>query len=175
MSMPTFNIVEKPAAPENFKVVVGPLRSIKAIVLHIMDGSLSGTDSWFANKKADVSSHYGIGHKGEIHRYVADQNIAYHAGEVVEPSWTLISQYGMDPNLYTIGIEHEGKASDTTFPAVQLEASAALVAALCAKYSIPLDSLHVIGHHEIKASKLCPAALPKSQIIAQALQYGQVT
>ncbi len=40
----------------------------EAIVIHIMDGTLVGTDSWFANHTSQVSSHYGIGKNGEVHQ-----------------------------------------------------------------------------------------------------------
>ena len=46
-----------------FKVRFAVLQNFKPelIVLHIMDGTLSGTDSWFADPSSQVSSHYGIG------------------------------------------------------------------------------------------------------------------
>lgn len=174
--MPTYTVEWKGCHAKNFRPMAEGNRVIRAIVLHIMDGSLSGTDSWFNNEKAGVSSHLGIGHKGEIHRYVQDKDIAFHAGVVVQPSWPLIHTFVGNPNDYTLGIEHEGKATDETFPEEQLNASAGVVAALCTKYKIPIDPLHIIGHHEIKASKPCPSSLPRDYIIAQAVKYaGQIT
>jgi N-acetyl-anhydromuramyl-L-alanine amidase AmpD len=48
----------------------------EAIVIHIMDGTLIGTDSWFANHTSQVSAHYGIGKNGEIHQYVQENDTA---------------------------------------------------------------------------------------------------
>src|SRR5881275_244407 len=82
-----------------------------AIVVHIMEGTLSGTDSWFANPVSQVSAHYGLGKSGEVHQYVKETDTAWHAGRVNAPSWKLIKASGnkyINPNYYTIGIEHEG-------------------------------------------------------------------
>jgi len=84
----------------------------EAVVIHIMEGSLSGTDSWFKSNASQVSAHYGIGQSGEVHQYVAEVNTAWHAGRVNAPSWQLIKTTGngafINPNFYTVGIEHEG-------------------------------------------------------------------
>jgi N-acetyl-anhydromuramyl-L-alanine amidase AmpD len=42
----------------------------EAIVIHIIEGTLKGTGSWFLNEESGVSAHYGIGKDGEIHQYV---------------------------------------------------------------------------------------------------------
>ena len=61
----------------------------QGIVIHLMDGTLLGTDAWFLNgNRGSVSSaHYGIGKTGEIHQYVKDEDRAYHAGNVASASW----------------------------------------------------------------------------------------
>ena len=60
----------------------------EAIVIHVMDGSLSGTDSWFNNPASGVSAHYGVGKDGVIHQYVQENDTAFHAGTIVNPVWT---------------------------------------------------------------------------------------
>jgi N-acetylmuramoyl-L-alanine amidase len=81
----------------------------EAIVIHVMAGSLAGTDSWFASAESQVSAHYGIGKNGEVHQYVEEENTAFHAGTVDRPSWPLIKKATnksfINPNLYTIGIQ----------------------------------------------------------------------
>jgi hypothetical protein len=127
-----------------------------AIVVHVMDGTLTGTDAWFNDPKAAVSAHYGVGKNGEVHQYVQETDSAFHAGIVVNPMWKGLRQ-GVNPNFYTVGIEHEGRADDPwPWPAAQLDASAALIAEIAARWSIPLDPLHVTTHHSIRASKTCP-------------------
>jgi N-acetylmuramoyl-L-alanine amidase len=142
-----------------------------AIVVHIMAGSLRGTDQWFNNPRSRVSAHYGIGKSGEIHQYVAETDTAYHAGTVDNPTWPLMQPGGspgpkINPNYYTIGIEHEGFPDDV-WPAAQVAASAALIAEVAARWKIERDVAHVIPHHSIRASKPCPGL--KINIAAQLL------
>ena len=126
----------------------------EAIVIHIGEGSLKAIDSWFNNPQATVSAHYCVGKAGEIHQYVEETDTAFHAGIVVNSSWPLIKK-DVNPNFYTIGIEHEGHVDDV-WPDVQLATSAALVGEIARRWHIPLDTLHVIRHHQIRASKTCP-------------------
>ncbi len=128
----------------------------EAVVIHIMDGTLIGTDSWFANTTSQVSAHYGIGKSGEVHQYVNEQDSAWHAGRVDAPVWKLIKP-NINPNLYTIGIEHEGKPEDVWTDAMK-QASATLIREICERWQIPIDRNHVIGHFEIFSKKPnCPA------------------
>lgn len=129
----------------------------ETIVIHCMDGTLIGTDSWFNEQISNVSAHYGIGKNGEIHQYVLEQNQAWHAGVVTNPTWSLIKQ-GINPNTYTIGIEHEGLARDIWTPEMK-KASSTLIKDICTRWSIPIDRKHIIGHYEINSVKKpnCPA------------------
>lgn len=146
----------------------------EAIVIHIMEGTLAGTDSWFANTQSKVSAHYGIGVNGEIHSYVQESDTAWHAGRVHAPQWTLIrpgATPGMylNPNYYTIGIEHEGK-EDSDWTDAMYESSAALVADIALRWRIPIDRSHVIGHREIYSLKTCPGTVVKLDKIVEMSQ-----
>jgi N-acetylmuramoyl-L-alanine amidase len=129
------------------------------IVIHIMEGSLSDTDSWFQSKESKVSAHYGVGKNGEVHQYVEETDSAWHAGRVYTPSWPLIQPAGnglyYNPNYYTVGIEHEGD-EQTEWTDATYAASSALIRDISARWHIPLDRNHVAGHHEIFARKACP-------------------
>jgi N-acetylmuramoyl-L-alanine amidase len=126
----------------------------EAIVVHIMDGSFAAGESVFSDPTTQKSAHYGISKDGVVHQYVDENDTAFHAGIVVNPSWSLLKP-GVNPNLYTVGIEHEGRPDDI-WPDAQLAASAALIQAIAARWAIPLDLDHVIRHHQIRASKTCP-------------------
>jgi hypothetical protein len=147
----------KGAHPGNFRSGRPAGQRPEAIVIHIMDGTLVGTDSWFNDRRSGVSAHYGIGRGGAVHQYVKETDTAFHAGIVVNPTWPLIRP-NSNPNHYTIGIEHEGRGLDSTpWPAAQLQASLDLAADIAARWNIPIDANHVIGHHAIRASKPdCP-------------------
>ena len=126
----------------------------EAIIIHIAVGSLRSVDAWFKNAKSGVSAHYCVGKKGQIHQYVDETDTAFHTGIVDSPTWELIKSH-INPNDYTIGIEHEGMPDDV-WPDLQLNTSAGLVGEIAQRWNIPLDSLHVVMHRQIRASKTCP-------------------
>jgi N-acetylmuramoyl-L-alanine amidase len=139
----------------------------EALVLHIMEGTLLGTDAWFQDETSGVSTHYGIGLEGETHQYVDTQYAAWANGRVLDPTWKGIKPkdiglYGQvepikyaNPNRYTLSIEHEGHGEEP-WPDEMLQASLRLVRALCVSFRIPMDREHIIGHREIYAAKTCP-------------------
>ena len=150
----------------------------EAIVIHIMAGTLTGTDSWFKNPKSQVSAHYGIGKNGEVHQYVKEEDRAWHAGGVYKPTWKLIKKkWGrvVNPNNYTIGIEHEGR-ENTVWSEEMKNASSQLIRELAKRWQIPLDRDHIIGHYEITARKpYCPAVDKNiiNELIERAKQNSQ--
>jgi len=70
-------------------------------VLHIMEGTLAGTDSWFKNPSSQVSAHFGIGKDGTVYQWVDTAFVAWHVAS---------------DNGFAIGIEHEGNAGDLLTP-----------------------------------------------------------
>lgn len=88
--------------------------TITHITLHIMVGSLTGTDSVF-NHPGGASAHYGIGGDGSIHQYVDETN----------GSW---SDANYNSNNSTISIEHEGGMNGIPCTRACMDASARLCA-----------------------------------------------
>jgi N-acetylmuramoyl-L-alanine amidase len=133
----------------------------EAIVIHIMEGTLEGTDSWFKNANSKVSAHYGIGVNGEVHNYVEETDTAWHAGRVNNPTWPGIKPAGnglfINPNFYTIGIEHEGTV-DSDWTETMYQTSGGLIAVICKQWNIPIDRSHIVKHHEIYSCKSCPGS-----------------
>lgn len=148
-----------------------------AIVYHIMEGSLAGTDSWFQNPASSASAHFGVGANGEIHQYVLTDDAAWTNGIVNRPSWRLLKS-GVNPNLYTLSIEHEGKhrrdASGNIIESwspteAQYQATLALSRWLMETYQIPADSDHLIPHSAIDSVNrtFCPGnGFPFDRLIA---------
>lgn len=128
----------------------------EGIVVHIMEGTLAGTDSWFKSTQSKVSAHYGIGQDGTVHQYVAESDSAWHAGRTFNCTWKG-RRPGVNPNANTIGIEHEGQA-DSAWSAPMYAASAELIADIANRWSIPLDRDHIVGHREIYGHKTCPGS-----------------
>lgn len=95
-------------------------QKVKAVVLHIGEGPLTAFFPTFINPERKASAHFTVGKKGEIEQYVSIKDTAYAnglrwdngvwrnpRGLEVTPGWKgLIA--GVNPNYYTISIEHEG-------------------------------------------------------------------
>jgi N-acetyl-anhydromuramyl-L-alanine amidase AmpD len=128
-----------PANPLNFTPAARPASDpIRYIVIHVTQGSYASAIDWFQNPRSRVSAHYVIrSSDGEVTQLVREQDIAWHAG-----NWTY--------NTQSIGIEHEGFVNDCSwFTEAMYQSSAALTRALAARYAIPLDRQHIIGHVEV--------------------------
>jgi N-acetyl-anhydromuramyl-L-alanine amidase AmpD len=129
------------------------------IVLHIMQGTMNGTISWFKNPKSYSSAHYLVGKDGRVVQMVKDADGAWHAGRVYNPSENIKrvlkkTRWGgyINPNKYSLGIECEGKDGDHwTEP--QMKSLTDLVRTLCARFDILRDRLHIIDHQDIASYK----------------------
>ena len=113
--------------------------AIRYIVIHTTEGSYDGTIKVFQDPTYAASSHYLIRSRdGHLAKLVAPKNLAWHAG-----NWYF--------NMHSVGIEHEASSPDghTWFTAELYQTSAALVRFLAARYHIPLDREHIIGHDEV--------------------------
>ena len=149
-------------APNNFRQGRPAHVEVEAVVIHIIDGSQQSADATFLDNHLNDrrSAHYSIGRDGTIHQYVHEQDTAFHAGVVVNPSWAQIKKNGtsyVNPNFYTIGIEHDGKADSEWTPAMY-EASAGLLRSMSARYPKlrTLTRDNVVLHREIRSNKSCP-------------------
>lgn len=120
-----------------------------AIVNHIMNGSLIGTDSWFNDPTSKASSHFGVGKNGDIHQYVSLENPAWANGEVIKPSWPLL-QDDVNPNYHTVSIEHEGWTGED-MTEKQYQATLLLHRWLISELKLPITRDTIIGHYRINS------------------------
>ena len=144
----------------------GANRRILAIVDHITAGLMPGCLSWMCYPASKASAHYLVCKDGTIYQLVADTDIAWHAGVVHRPSWTLYD--GTNPNRYTIGIEHEC-LSGGELTEEQYQSTLWLHKELVRKHKIPIDRQHIIGHYEIDSVNRpnCPGAqFPWARLMA---------
>lgn len=132
------------SASPNFSSRKG--RTPIAIVDHITAGLMPGTLSWMKNPQAQASAHYLVAKAGETFQLVKDEDAAWHAGAVANPDWSLYD--GTNPNRYTLGIEHEC-ISGGELTEAQYQATLWLHRQLIAKWGIPIDQDHIIGHYRI--------------------------
>lgn len=125
-----------------------------AICDHIAAGTAAGLDATFLNPASEVSAHYGVMKDGSVHRYVRDEDAAYGAGILNHPDTSLpwlpplAPSTGRLVNQRVISIEHEGNSGDALTDA-QFAATVELHRTLIAKWSIPVDRDHIIGHYRL--------------------------
>ncbi|MGW5003227.1 peptidoglycan-binding protein [Streptomyces hydrogenans] len=53
---------------------------VRGLVIHIMQGTLLGTDSWFRNPVSEASSHWGTGRAGQLYQWVDTADRAWAQG-----------------------------------------------------------------------------------------------
>ena len=109
-----------PASPSNYSTAGN---GMSAVIMHTMEGSYAGAISWFQNPSAQVSAHYLLRKSdGQITQMVREYHQAWHAAY---------------HNGYTIGLEHEGYASDPgTWTDPMVNASARLTKSICARRGV---------------------------------------
>jgi hypothetical protein len=119
--------------------------NIDRLVVHVAQGTVAGTVSWFQDSRANVSAHYVVGDGGAVIQCVRHEDVAWHAG-----NWTW--------NKHSIGIEHGGYADNRkTWTDAKYRASAKLAAYCCRRHRIPVDRRHIVGHREVPGSThYCP-------------------
>lgn len=127
------------------------------LVVHIMDGTLEGSQSWFDNPASEASSHFGTGKDGELRQWVdtADRAWAQAAG-----------------NRTYLSIENEGRGGDSLTDK-QIETNAHAFAWVGKTYGVPLKLATKVGDKGLAYHALGGAAwgghtsCPGSKIIAQ--------
>ena len=128
-----------PVSSNNYTQAYRPYSNpVDKIIIHVSQGSWSGTINWFQNPNSRVSAHYVVrSSDGFIGKTVLRKNIAWHAG-----NWGV--------NQTSIGIEHEGFVTDPKwFTEAMYDSSSKLSAYICKTYGIPIDRSHIIGHVEV--------------------------
>lgn len=138
------------------------------IVDHISVGSMNSLDSWFTSKGNNRSSaHFGVAKDGRIHQYVAIERMAWanglDAADIASSDQPAIKDNpGINPNKYSVSIEHEGHDGDLT--PTQFESSVWLHQYIQNyirdkwKMEFPLDRYHIIGHFMVapESKPYCP-------------------
>lgn len=110
---------------------------IDRVVIHITQGGFDSAVRAFQDPGHGAAAHYIVRKDGHVTQMIRELDVAFHAGN-------------RDYNERSVGIEHEGFVDRPQgFTAAMYGASARLTAAICARYDIPVDREHVIGHVEV--------------------------
>lgn len=150
------------------------------IVWHIAEGTYNGTVTWEQNPQSQTSSHFVLGKGGEVAQLVPLDMAAWTQGVVKSPTHAYVKAHsGVNPNLYCISIECEGKWNETKGKLTdkQLAAAAELTRHIVSEVkriygtTISIDREHMIGHCEINTVTRphCPGELfPYDELISLA-------
>ncbi len=135
----------------------------KFVVIHTCEGSYSSCWSWLTNTAASASAHYVVNTTGtEVSQLVRESDRAWHISatyDCAKNGNTLCSLNGASSNTHSVGIEHAGFASQTSFPTAQIDASAKLACSITKKWSIPRDRFHLVAHGQLQpATRTDPGA-----------------
>lgn len=95
---------------------------VRGLVVHIMDGTLAGTDSWFRNPISEASSHFGTGRAGQLYQWVSASDRAWAQGSG-NTSW--------------LSSENEGRGGQALTEA-QIDRNAEIFAWVHQTYGVPL-------------------------------------
>ncbi|MFJ5263193.1 N-acetylmuramoyl-L-alanine amidase [Streptomyces sp. NPDC088387] len=120
---------------------------IQYIVVHDTEGQWEGVLD-LVQDPTYVSWNYSLrSTDGHIAQHVKAKDVAWHAG-----NWYV--------NSTSVGLEHEGflAAPDAWYTEAMYRSSARLVKYLSAKYDIPLDRQHILGHDNVPGTS--PATVP---------------
>ncbi|MEU8707888.1 peptidoglycan recognition family protein [Streptomyces sp. NPDC048565] len=110
--------------------------AIEFIVLHDTEEDFDSTLKIFQDPTRQTSAHYVVrSADGHVTQMVKNKDVAWQAG-----NWYL--------NSHSIGIEQEGVATEgaTWYTPEMYRSTARLARHLAAKYDIPLDRQHILGH-----------------------------
>ncbi|KPC89892.1 hypothetical protein ADL27_38410 [Streptomyces sp. NRRL F-6602] len=135
----------------------GGQTSVRGVVVHIMAGTLAGTDSWFRNSAAQASSHFGTGRSGALYQWV----------DTKDRAWAQA-----DGNRSWLSVENEGKGGDALTDA-QLDRNAQVLAWAHEVYGVPLQvangpSGSGLGWHGMGGSAWGGhTSCPGSKVVAQ--------
>lgn len=110
---------------------------IDRVVIHVVQGSYPTALKVFKNPGHGAATHYVVRKDGHVAQMIRELDVAFHAGN-------------RSFNERSIGIEHEGFVDrPADFTDAMYRSSAQLTAGICARYEIPVDREHIIGHVEV--------------------------
>ncbi len=127
---------------------------ISMIIIHTCEGSYSSCWSWLTNSASGVSAHYVVNESGsEISQLVSEANRGWHIGATYDCNLNGgrdCHLNGVSANHFTVGIEHGGFASQSSFPTGQIDASARLSCDISRDRGILRDSYHIVAHGRLQ-------------------------
>ncbi len=124
------------------------------IVIHTCEGGYTGCWSWLRNPSAGASAHYVVNSTGSEVRQLVDED---------RKAWHISANYscsrnnnvdcfrnGAPMNNHSVGIEHAGYASQSSWNSGLIQRSAELSCGIAQRHGIPIDRYHIFGHGQMQ-------------------------
>jgi N-acetyl-anhydromuramyl-L-alanine amidase AmpD len=132
----------------------GSTGGVQMVIIHTCEGSYSSCWSWLTNTASGASAHYVVNESGsEISQLVREASRAWHIAATYSCSLNSSVKCGLNgvsSNNFTVGIEHGGYASQTSFPVGQIDASAKLSCDISKAHGVPRDRYHYVAHGQLQ-------------------------
>ncbi|WP_328325810.1 MULTISPECIES: N-acetylmuramoyl-L-alanine amidase [unclassified Streptomyces] len=129
-----------PADPSNGQVSDRPANGIKInqIIIHTTEGAYDDAIKTFQTPGGASAQYVMRSSDGAVTQMVADKDVAFGDGNY-------------DSNLHAVQIEHEGFSAHGAdwYTTAAYQQTARLVRYLAARYDIPLDRQHILGHDNV--------------------------
>jgi N-acetyl-anhydromuramyl-L-alanine amidase AmpD len=129
-------------------------RPVELVVIHTCEGAYAGCVSTLRNPNNRVSAHYVISENGQRLAQLVDENRkAWHISARYRKalnSGQLAAYDNVPANEISIGIEHAGRAAQSSWPESQITRSIDLVREITARHNIPRDRYHIVGHGQLQ-------------------------
>lgn len=128
--------------------------AVELVVIHTCEGTYSGCWGWLANGASGVSAHYVVNDAGtEVRQLVDENDRAWHISANYDCANNSNQECGLNGksgNTISVGIEHAGYASQSSWNAGLISRSAELTCGITQRHGIPRDSYHVVGHGQLQ-------------------------
>jgi N-acetyl-anhydromuramyl-L-alanine amidase AmpD len=143
---PSANFGERPAGTDISTIIIHTCECNYTTCVNILRDDTRGS--------SNVSAHYVVQEDGaEISQLVEESKRGWHIGASYDCKNNENQECqlnGVSVNHFSVGIEHAGSASQTSFPAGQLEASAKLSCDISRDQGILRDKYHIVGHGQLQ-------------------------
>lgn len=128
--------------------------AVSLVVIHSCEGNYAGCWGWLRNPDAGASAHYVVKEDGsEITQLVTEANRAWHVAAAYQCSRAgnqQCNKNGVSTNNFSVGIEHAGFASQASWSAGIIEASAKLTCDITQSHGVPRDRNHIVSHGQLQ-------------------------
>jgi hypothetical protein len=127
---------------------------VSLVVIHSCEGGYAGCWGYLRTSAAQASAHYVVKEDGgEITQLVREANRAWHVAATYDCSRAGNAQCnrnGVSTNNFSVGIEHAGYASQSSWSNGIIETSAKLTCDITRDHAVPRDRNHIVSHGQLQ-------------------------